>query len=113
MLAVRDRLDGQGIRNHADWQVGVLQKLNRVATCRRKHHGANSRLEFVRGAQKAPRKVALSLRIQPEILAAFQASGPGWQQRINAALAHWLRTHAPAELAGNPGSRLSPDRENS
>ncbi|GLC94914.1 hypothetical protein Tamer19_43220 [Cupriavidus sp. TA19] len=28
----------------------------------------------VRGTQKAPRKVALSLRIQPEILAAFQAS---------------------------------------
>ncbi|BDB29389.1 BrnA antitoxin family protein (plasmid) [Cupriavidus sp. P-10] len=60
----------------------------------------------VRGAQKAPRKVALSLRIQPEILAAFQASGPGWQQRINAALADWLRTHAPAELtvtrAGTP-----------
>lgn len=57
----------------------------------------------VRGPQKAPRKVPLSLRIQPEILAAFRDTGPGWQQRINAALADWLRTHAPSELAVSRG----------
>ncbi|CAN7775418.1 BrnA antitoxin family protein [Cupriavidus necator] len=51
-----------------------------------------------RGPQKTPRKVPLSLRIKPDILAAFQATGPGWQQRINAALEDWLATHAPEDL---------------
>lgn len=31
-------------------------------------------------------KVAVSLRLDPEILARFKASGPGWQTRINDAL---------------------------
>ncbi|MGH8789446.1 MAG: BrnA antitoxin family protein [Cupriavidus necator] len=62
----------------------------------------------VRGPQKAPRKVPLSLRIQPQILAAFRETGPGWQQRINAALADWLRTHAPSELVVSRGA-VQPD----
>ena len=32
------------------------------------------------------RKIAVKLRIDPETLAAFKASGPGWQTRMNEAL---------------------------
>lgn len=39
-----------------------------------------------RGPQKAPTKVAVSLRLDPDVVEAFKASGPGWQGRINDAL---------------------------
>ncbi len=32
------------------------------------------------------RKEAVSLRLDPDVLAHFRAKGPGWQSRINAAL---------------------------
>lgn len=49
-----------------------------------------------RGAQKAATKVATTIRLSPEVSAAFRASGPGWQTRIDEALKDWLRTHRPA-----------------
>jgi uncharacterized protein (DUF4415 family) len=65
------------------------------------HRGIKAfrRLRGQRGAQKAPAKRQVSLRFDPAILATFRASGPGWQTRINAALADWLKQHSPAELS--------------
>lgn len=40
----------------------------------------------MRGAQKAPRKELVSIRLDPDIIARFKAGGPGWQSRINDAL---------------------------
>lgn len=31
-------------------------------------------------------KVSTTIRLDPDVLAAFKADGPGWQSRINAAL---------------------------
>ena len=39
-----------------------------------------------RGPQKAPTKVAVSIRLSPEVIAHFKAGGPGWQSRIDDAL---------------------------
>ena len=39
-----------------------------------------------RGPQKAPRKIALSLRLSPEVVKHFRAKGRGWQTRIDDAL---------------------------
>lgn len=39
-----------------------------------------------RGAQTAPTKQQVTLRLDQEVLAKFKATGPGWQARINAAL---------------------------
>jgi uncharacterized protein (DUF4415 family) len=39
-----------------------------------------------RGKQKTPTKELVSLRLDRETIAAFRATGPGWQVRINAAL---------------------------
>jgi uncharacterized protein (DUF4415 family) len=36
--------------------------------------------------RKAAPKEAVSIRLDPDVLAHFRASGPGWQSRINAAL---------------------------
>ena len=49
-----------------------------------------------RGAQKEPTKVPTTIRLSPEVSAAFRATGPGWQTRIDEALKDWLRTHRPA-----------------
>ena len=39
-----------------------------------------------RGVQAAPTKRQVTLRLDPDILAKFRATGRGWQSRINAAL---------------------------
>ena len=39
-----------------------------------------------RGLQKAPKKIALSLRLSPEVVKHFRAKGRGWQTRIDEAL---------------------------
>lgn len=39
-----------------------------------------------RGAQKLPTKVPISIRLSPEVIRHFKASGPGWQSRIDNAL---------------------------
>jgi uncharacterized protein (DUF4415 family) len=39
-----------------------------------------------RGPQKAPTKVAVSIRLSPEVVKHFKAKGPGWQSRIDEAL---------------------------
>ena len=46
-----------------------------------------------RGPQKAPVKERVTMRLSPEVVARFRASGPGWQTRIDAALKEWLETH--------------------
>lgn len=43
-----------------------------------------------RGPQKAPKKVPVFIRLDPDIVAAFQGGGPGWQSRINLALREQL-----------------------
>lgn len=49
----------------------------------------------VRGLQKTPSKVSTTIRLSPEVVQAFRATGDGWQARIDAALKDWLRTHSP------------------
>ncbi len=40
----------------------------------------------MRGPQKAPTKVPVSIRLSPEVVEHFKSQGPGWQSRIDAAL---------------------------
>jgi uncharacterized protein (DUF4415 family) len=39
----------------------------------------------------APKRLT-SLRLEPEVIAAFRASGPGWQTRINEVLKTYIRS---------------------
>lgn len=39
-----------------------------------------------RGAQVAPKKQAISIRLSPDVLEALRATGAGWQARADAAL---------------------------
>ena len=47
---------------------------------------APSLVRRMRGPQKSPTKQLITLRLDPEVLAHFRASGPRWQARVNAAL---------------------------
>jgi uncharacterized protein (DUF4415 family) len=44
----------------------------------------------LRGAQKAPTKVQVTLRLDQAVIEHFKAGGPGWQSRINTALSQTL-----------------------
>ena len=40
------------------------------------------------------RKRPVTLRLSPDVLAQFRATGPGWQTRIDSALRDWLSRRA-------------------
>ena len=42
------------------------------------------------GSVKVSAKKSVTLRIDPDVLEAWRATGPGWQARINATLRHAL-----------------------
>lgn len=47
-----------------------------------------------RGPQVAPTKERITIRLSPDVVNTFRASGrPGWQGRIDDALKHWLKHH--------------------
>ncbi len=48
-----------------------------------------------RGKNQRPTKEQIAIRLSPEVLAAFRASGKGWQTRMDEALKDWLKTHSP------------------
>ncbi len=47
------------------------------------------------GSIKEYAKQAVTVRYSPDVLAAFRATGAGWQTRMNDALKDWLQTHSP------------------
>jgi uncharacterized protein (DUF4415 family) len=46
-----------------------------------------------RGPQKAPTKRPVALRLSPDVLDYFRATGKGWQGKIDDILREWVRTH--------------------
>jgi len=47
---------------------------------------------------KADPKALVSIRYSPEVIAAFKATGRGWQTRMDAAMKDWLKDHSPADI---------------
>lgn len=46
-----------------------------------------------RGKQKKPTKIPTTLRLSPDVMAYFKATGEGWQTRVDAALREYIQTH--------------------
>lgn len=47
-------------------------------------------LKNQRGAQKAPTKEVVTMRLSRDVVEQLRASGPGWQTRVDAALRQWI-----------------------
>jgi len=41
-------------------------------------------------------KSPVSIRLSPDVVEAFRATGKGWQTRVDEALQDWLKSHKPA-----------------
>jgi uncharacterized protein (DUF4415 family) len=58
----------------------------------------NAAVETYRAKRGRPagsgNKEQVAIRLDNDVLAAFRASGAGWQTRMNAALRDWLKTHS-------------------
>ena len=50
-------------------------------------------------------KAAVSLRLDPDIVAAFKAGGDGWQTRMNDALRGWAVEHGLMQAGDDPAPR--------
>lgn len=49
-----------------------------------------------RGPQRAPTKVATTIRFDADVLSALKLTGKGWQTRVNDAMREWVKNHSPA-----------------
>ncbi len=47
----------------------------------------------VRGPQKDPKKVLVSVRYSPEVIKYFKSTGPGWQSRMDNVLREYVESH--------------------
>ena len=48
-----------------------------------------------RGKQKAPTKVATTIRFDADVLQAVKSTGRGWQTRVNDAVREWAKAQHP------------------
>jgi hypothetical protein len=61
-------------------------------------------LRRTRGPNKRPAKEQVAIRLDPDVVGALRASGPGWQTRVNAALKEWLASQPAKRKARPPGA---------
>ena len=47
----------------------------------------------VRGLQKSPTKIPVSIRLTPDVVNFFKSQGKGWQTKINTVLSDYAHTH--------------------
>ncbi len=80
-------------KTRIDWTKGTATDGGGVAA-------TMATLRRTRGPNRRPAKEQVAIRLDPEVLSALRASGPGWQTRANAALKEWL--------AAQPEKRKSP-----
>lgn len=78
----------------AFWNEGVVVKGGGIVAVRAAL--AEKRKPGQRGPGRRPPKVSINIRLSPEVLDAFKATGDGWQTRVDGALKEWLREHTPA-----------------
>ena len=63
-----------------------------------------------RGPQRTPTKKLVSLRLDPDVVAAYRNTGRGWQGRINAVLRSTVRTKPTPHLASSVIEGTAPAR---
>ena len=91
---MRKQRISKAIDENPEWTAKDFARAKPAAKVLRKLFGATTAAEMLkpRGRPKSPEsKVAISLRVAPNVLAQWKASGAGWQTRM----AESLKKHAP------------------
>jgi len=68
--------------------------LNKMRPVREVHPDRPSR---VRGRQKLPVKIPVSIRLSPDVIGFFKSGGRGWQTKINTILREYIKRHNIAQ----------------
>jgi uncharacterized protein (DUF4415 family) len=76
----------------AFWRKGTLVREGGITAV--KAALAERRRPGQRGPGKRTPKEAINIRLSPDVVAAFRATGAGWQSRVDGALKEWLQTHS-------------------
>jgi len=66
------------------------EMLSRMKLVKEKHPNIPKR---VRGSQKDPLKVPVSIRLSPDVVAYFKSQGKGWQTKINNILHNYIKNN--------------------
>jgi uncharacterized protein (DUF4415 family) len=86
-----DKIINAGIDDeNPEWTEEMFAKAVRVKDL---PTTVQSKLRNVRGRQKVPTKERITIRLSPDVVSNFRATGAGWQTRIDAALRDWLKMH--------------------
>jgi len=75
----------KAIRENPEWTMEMIAKARPAKEVLPKIFGARTAAAMLkpRGRPKSPQsKVAISLRLSPDTLARWKATGPGWQTRM-------------------------------
>lgn len=82
------------IRHDSDSPATSVDDWEGAFVCHNAHelHAETTRRK--RGANKRATKEQVAIRLDAEVLAAFRATGRGWQTRMNEVLKAWLKDHA-------------------
>lgn len=81
-------------RKHDDYDLPELtaKMFREMRPAREVHPELVAAYERSRGRPpKEKKKVSVTLRLDPDVVKALRASGPGWQTRTNALLAKWAK----------------------
>jgi uncharacterized protein (DUF4415 family) len=81
----------RGIKSDADAREWTDEMFKQAVPFSALPESLQTKLRAVRGKGKKPAKVQTAFRLDPDVLAQWRASGPGWQTRAAAVLA----AHAP------------------
>ena len=87
-------------RTNPEWTAEDFKNARPLAEAFPKVAEAMRRYRGQRGPQKAATKELISLRVDRDVVAAFRATGPGWQGRANEALRAYAKRARPASSRG-------------
>ena len=83
-----------------EWTVGDFALAKAAPEVLPRLFSAAAAAEMLRPKRGRPAsanpKAHINIRLDPDVVAAFRATGRGWQTRLNSALKDWLKDHSSA-----------------
>jgi uncharacterized protein (DUF4415 family) len=81
--------------NEADEEAAIQAGIHADPETHEPSENAAKALRRVGRPPLAVTKERITIRLSPDVVEAFRATGKGWQTRMDAALKDWLKDHTP------------------